>query len=122
FRRGVRTVSETAIRTLTERLCPWLHEPLERLDAARRADRLGHAWLIKGPAGIGKLNLAYVFARRMLDGGDEPLPVLEPDEAAAAMREHRAPADHHPDLHRVFPERDKRTISIDQIRTLSEEL
>jgi len=112
------------MNVLAERLCPWLSEPFARLEAARRGGRLGHAWLIKGPAGVGKLNLAYVFARRLLDGdaGAAEPPELGPAEAADAMRASRAPADHHPDLHRVFPESDKRTIGIEQIRALSEAL
>jgi len=118
------TSVEGSFAILTERLCPWLREPLARLAAAQRTGRLGHAWLIKGPPGVGKRNLAYVFARRLLDGeleAGEP-PVLGPAEAVAAMRAARTPADHHPDLHRVFPESDKRTIGIEQIRALSEVL
>lgn len=116
-------MSDTGLRTLSERLGPWLREPLEHLDAARRSGRLGHAWLIKGPAGIGKLNLVYVFAARVLAGGDVAMPAeLDPGAAAQAMRDHRAPVDHHPDLHRVFPAPGKRTIAVEQIRALSETL
>src|SRR5690606_8266279 len=116
--------AERSIVVLTERLCPWLRDPLARLDAARRSGRLGHAWLIKGPPGVGKRNLAYVFAQRLLEGkteAGEP-PALGPAEAVDAMRAARAAADHHPDLHRVFPEPDKRTIGIEQVRALSEAL
>jgi len=35
-------------------LCPWLFAPLAQLEAAAVAGRLGHGWLISGPAGIGK--------------------------------------------------------------------
>src|SRR5690606_23192993 len=135
LRRGVRVAmskaagaskerSADAMAVLAERLCPWLREPLARLDAARRGGRLGHAWLIKGPAGVGKLNLAYVFAQRLLDGASDPSepPPLAPADAVEAMSARRAPADHHPDLHRVFPEADKRTIGIEQIRELSQAL
>jgi len=114
--------ADRAMTLLTERLCPWLDEPLARLEGARQAGRLGHAWLIKGPAGIGKVNLAYLFARRLLEGGAGKPPPLGPAEAAEAMAARRAPADHHPDLHRVFPESDKRTIGIEQVRELSETL
>src|SRR5512147_917687 len=37
--------------------------------ALARADRLPHAWLISGPAGIGKATLAYRFARWLLAVG-----------------------------------------------------
>ena len=50
--------------TLSRRLLPWLAPALAQLDAARRAGSLGHAWLISGPAGVGKLNFALVLARR----------------------------------------------------------
>ena len=115
-------MSGDALALLSTRLCPWLEEPLARLDAARRADRLGSAWLIGGPAGIGKLNLALALASRLLGAVEEAPPALGPADAAAAMRERRVPADHHPDLHLVFPEPDKRTIGIDQVRELSEAL
>ncbi len=116
--------AESSLAVLGTRLCPWLQEPLARFEKARRMGRLGHAWLIKGPAGIGKVNLAYVLAQRILELGDSgKLPAaLGPTDAVAAMRAYRTPADHHPDLHRVFPEAEKRTIGIEQIRALSEAL
>lgn len=115
-------MSDDAIATLSTRLCPWLGGPLERLDAARRSDRLGAAWLVTGPPGIGKINLVHVIAARLLGRADGPPPPLGPDEAAAAMRARRTPSDHHPDLHLVYPEPDKRTVGIDAIRELSEVL
>lgn len=42
------------------------------LDAVRTG-RLHHAWLITGPAGIGKTTLAFRFARRLLAGPDADL-------------------------------------------------
>src|SRR5690606_19739146 len=58
----------------------------------------------------------------LLGVADEHPPALGPADASAAMRERRVPADHHPDLHLVFPEPEKRTIGIEQIRELSEAL
>ena len=112
-------MTEPALRTLQRGLCPWLKGALSRLETAYAAQRLGHAWLIGGPAGSGKLNLALVFARRLLERGpsQEP-PDLGPEEAVAAYADRHSPADHHPDLHWLFPEEDKTAISVDQIRGL----
>ncbi len=112
-----------ALRSLATKLCPWLLPALRQLDSARSSERLGHAWLLGGPEGVGKLNLALVFATRVLSRSalDTP-PVLGPDEGATAMRDRHQPADHHPDLHWLFPEEDKRSISIDQVRAVSDSL
>jgi DNA polymerase-3 subunit delta' len=110
--------------TLSSKLCPWLRPALEQLDAARSAGRLGHAWLLAGPQGSGKINLALVLAARLLDArapGGHP-PALEAAQAVDAMRERHVPADHHPDLHWLFPEQEKRTISVEQIREAGETL
>jgi DNA polymerase-3 subunit delta' len=122
---------------LAAKLCPWLRPALQQLETARVQARLGHAWLVAGPAGVGKLNLALVVAHRLLHGGRaaEP-PELEPAEAAAAMRERHEPYDHHPDLLWLFPKRkdddkedkgkaktkEPRTISVEQIRDAIESL
>lgn len=54
------------------------HEAAERtLLDAYRGGRVPHAWLIGGPAGIGKATLAYRFARFVL---------AHPDPAAAAVQ------------------------------------
>jgi DNA polymerase-3 subunit delta' len=53
------------------------HEDAERaLLEAYRSQRLAHAWLISGPAGIGKATLAYRMARFLLvhpDPGSRPV-------------------------------------------------
>jgi DNA polymerase III subunit delta' len=116
-------MTESALQTLQRRLCPWLRGSLSRLDAAYAAQRLGHAWLISGPAGSGKLNLALVFARRLLERGPKQDPQdLSAADAVASYAERHAPADHHPDLHWLFPEEDKTAIAVEQIRGLGAEL
>lgn len=115
-------MSNEAFDALSRTLCPWLGDPLRSLEEAWAQRRLGHAWLIAGPAGLGKLNLALVVADRLLRGavGGELPPELAPQRALEAMRERHAPTDHHPDLHWVHPEDDKRSISVEQIREATE--
>jgi hypothetical protein len=116
--RSVRKMTEPALQTLQRRLCPWLKGALSRLETAYAAQRLGHAWLIAGPAGSGKLNLALAFARP-LDGAADTGSWTRRVVAAYRID---TPADHHPDLHWLFPEEDKTAISVEQIRGLSAEL
>jgi DNA polymerase-3 subunit delta' len=104
---------------LSRRLLPWLEPQLAQLDTARRAGTLGHAWLISGPAGVGKINLALVLTARLL--GDDVRPgELDPATALAAMAARHEPTDRHPDLHWLHPLEDKETISIDQVREVVE--
>ncbi len=113
----------SAFATLSTKLCPWLRPALEQLEGALSAQRLGHGWLLAGPPGIGKINLALVLANRLLAGPAATAPAdLPAAEATAAMRERHAPTDHHPDLHWLFPEEEKRTISVEQIRDATESL
>lgn len=109
----------TALETLSQRILPWLTPALERFDVAKRAGNLGHAWLISGPAGVGKINLALVLAARLLGEEREPA-ALDAESALAAIAGRHAPLDRHPDLHWLFPEEDKETISVDQVRELIE--
>jgi DNA polymerase-3 subunit delta' len=104
---------------LSRRLLPWLEPQFAQLEAARRTGTLGHAWLISGPAGVGKINLALVVAARLLgyDGGGGELDAATALEAIAARHE---PMDRHPDLHWLHPLEDKETISIDQVREVIE--
>ena len=112
------TTANSPIETLGTKLCPWLVPAFERLQAARRAQRLGHAWLIAGPSGIGKLNLALVAAHQLLRNAAPPPQPLGPAEALEALGNRHAPADHSADLHWIHPEEDKNSISVEQIREL----
>jgi DNA polymerase-3 subunit delta' len=109
----------TAVEVLSTRLLPWLTPALAQLDTARRAGTLGHAWLISGPPGVGKLNLALTLARRLLDDAAAPAP-LDADAALAAVATRHEPMDRHPDLHWLHPEEDKQSISVEQVRDIVE--
>ena len=110
----------SSMEILSHRLLPWLGPTLAQLETARRAGSLGHAWLISGPAGVGKLNLALVLAGRLFGNDTEPV-VLDAGSALAAMAARHEPTDRHPDLHWLYPEEDKETISIDQVRAVIED-
>ncbi|RIX26525.1 DNA polymerase III subunit delta' [Amnibacterium setariae] len=81
---------------------------------ARRADGgvgvMTHAWLITGPPGSGRSNLAYAFAAALLgpDGAEDG----RVDEAVRAQVEART----HPDL--AVLASDRVTITIDEVRRL----
>ena len=62
-------------------------EAAAALEAASRADRLHHAWLITGPEGVGKATLAYRFARFLLAGRPEgAAPLHVPPESSVFRR------------------------------------
>jgi len=56
--------------------------------AARRAGRLHHGWLLRGPAGIGKATLAYRIARAAIagPGGTAPETLDPPPDCPVAAR------------------------------------
>ena len=102
--------------TLSTGICPWLQAPLRQFEAAHGDGRLGHGWLLAGPKGLGKINLALAVARRLLEKTSDAVRLLDAGEAAAAMLERHEPADRHPDLHWLFPERNRHTLSVEQVR------
>ncbi len=95
---------------------PWLAGPWERLSAARRQGRLGHALLLHGRAGFGKRQFATAFARLMLceaKGG--------PDVACGECRACALlAAGSHPDLALVAPLEEGKALGIDQVRELGD--
>jgi DNA polymerase-3 subunit delta' len=114
----------TGHKTLCTAICPWLNDSFEFLDRAYREGQLGHAWLLSGPVGVGKLNLALAFTNRLLDPRAQPPGELSAASTAVALPLLYEPGDHHPDLHWVFPDPEKttRSISVDQIRDTSQKL
>ena len=119
------------VRTMSEPgscLCNAEHEalpmaPRRPLSRATRnalsAQRLGHGWLLAGPPGIGKdqpraRTRESVARPRQRAAAPADLPA--PARPLPPMRDRHAPTDHHPDLHWLFPEEEKRTISVEQVR------
>ena len=93
---------------------PW-HDALWRqLQQRRAADRLPHALLLAGPAGLGKL----IFARRLA----QALLCESPDVGGDACGRCRGcrlfQAGSHSDYHSVQPAEEGKVIKIDQIRDL----
>ena len=91
---------------------PWHDEIWASLTA--RLERLPHALLLQGAAGLGKQLFARRFAATLL--------CARPDsEAAACGRCHSCQllaAGNHPDLRQLAPVEDRRSIVIDQVREL----
>jgi DNA polymerase-3 subunit delta' len=86
---------------------------VELLQRCVRAETTSHAYLIVGPAQVGKTTLAKSFAQALLCQGAEP-----PCAACRACR--LIQADHHPDVSLVAPEGAR--IKIEAIRELQQTL
>jgi len=94
----------------------WQTQEWEQLGRLRKENRLPHALLFTGPAGVGKRALAQIFARLVLCQNSQDV-----DSACGACHAcHLTQAGSHPDFRQVQPEEDGNTIKIDQIRELSE--
>ncbi|APH56890.1 DNA polymerase III, delta' subunit [Granulibacter bethesdensis] len=109
------------------------HEAVEAtLASSVRSGRLHHAWLLTGPAGIGKATLAYRFARWLLAGAPEGESSQQEKKADSLLwlsPEHpvfrRVAADTHADLLSIeagWDERRKRQrteIVVDDVREIA---
>lgn len=95
---------------------PWHEQLWQRVQTRRRSDQLPHALLLCGVAGLGKLRFANALAQSLL--------CARPDAhgiACGACSPCRLfLAGSHPDISRVSPEEEGKSISIDQVRALRE--
>ena len=91
---------------------PWLKVSWKNLIARKRSGNLPHALLFAGPPGIGKDDLANLFASSMLctqpAADDLPCGVCRGCNLLAAET--------HPDIVRVTPPDEGKVIGVDQIR------
>ena len=103
-------------------LLPWHAAACDRLTAAVASARLPHGLLLQGPTGVGKDRFASALAAALFCTGRGPR--LEACGECAECQLSRAGT--HPDLHWVRPlkEKDKvkKSIGVDQVRTLCERL
>jgi len=102
---------------MPEQLLPWSEPQWQRLLTQRAADRLPHALLLSGPAGVGKAGFAEALASLLLchhPQQDSPCGHCHSCELHAAG--------HHPDLVRVSPEGEGKPIKVDQVRELIDHL
>ncbi len=97
-------------------LLPWQHSLWQTVQAGLQTNRLGHALLIHGPAGIGKRRFADLIAAALLCAAPtaDGLPCGRCDEC------HLLAAGNHPDLTRLVPDEETKTgeIKVDQVRAL----
>lgn len=92
---------------------PWQLDDWSRLGERADSDRLPHALLIGGPAGIGKEHLARALAARLLCSSPASGTACGNCKSCALLA-----AGSHPDLLDVSCEEGSRVIKIDQVREL----
>lgn len=98
-------------------LPPWLKEPWHTLTTAVDQDRVAHAMLIRGPQGIGKTNLALAYAHFLLC--QKPAQGMACGHCASC---HLIAAETHPDLCHLRPEEQGKSIKVDVIRQLIQQI
>jgi DNA polymerase-3 subunit delta' len=94
---------------------PWQSEPWRRVHRARVAERLPHALLLEGPAGLGKRHFAELLARAVLCAR-----AASDGTACGGCRScSLVSAGTHPDLSLIEPEEAGGQIRIDTVRELA---
>lgn len=105
---------------------PWLNETWTTLSGALQRDRLSHALLIHGPAGLGKRALARRLAARLLcnEQADDACGRCQSCRLLAAPRREPPPdveiniSTNHPDLVAAEPGSPGAQIKVDEIREI----
>ena len=99
-------------------LLPWHESACDKLTAAVASQRLSHGLLLQGPAGVGKERFASALAAALFcKGRGERL------EACGVCAECQlSKAGTHPDIHWLRIHDDKKSIGVDQVREVCEQL
>jgi DNA polymerase-3 subunit delta' len=99
-------------------LLPWHESACDKLTAAVSSHRLSHGLLLQGPAGVGKQRFASALAAALFcTARGERL------EACGECAEcHLSKAGTHPDMHWLRIPEDKKSIGVDQVREVCEQL
>ncbi len=95
-------------------ILPWHDDIWQRLNRVRTRQRLPHALLFTGQAGLGKLQLAQRLARALLCEAN-----LRSGDACGECRQCRLmQAENHPDWHFITVQEGNKQIRVDDIRTM----
>ena len=114
-------MAETVVEdtALAPQVFPWQAPAVDQISQAWRSQRMSHALLIQGAAGIGKKALAaWIAAAVLCDRSRDTALNICGECASCKLIE----AGSHPDFFWVRPEEDKQQISIDQLRAATERL
>lgn len=96
-------------------LYPWQQEPWRQLAYRLDDDKVPHAILLSGPAGMGKQHFARYLATSLLCHN----PDREKHQPCMGCKScHLIDAGNHPDLEFLFPAEEGKAIKVDQIREL----
>lgn len=111
--------SSTEASTLAPQVFPWQGIAVEQIKQAWLAQRMSHALLLHGAAGIGKKALAaWIAAAVLCDRSQQSELGMCGECASCKLLE----AGSHPDFFWVRPEEGKQQISIEQLRAATERL
>lgn len=98
------------------RLLPWHRPAWEKTQRLLQMDRLPHALLLCGMAGMGKNDFARLLAHALLCAS----PAADSLPCGGCRACLLMQAGTHPDLYRCTPEEDKTSINIDQVRDVGQ--
>ncbi|MFT5449236.1 MAG: DNA polymerase-3 subunit delta' [Gammaproteobacteria bacterium] len=100
-------------------LLPWQATQWLQITNALKLDRLHHALLLHGPAGVGKSLFARRVAAALLCESSADAPSRPCGECRSCVL---VRAGNHPDLMELAPREDRRMIDVEQVRTRIAEL